>query len=275
LRPDHPLLLVPPTVQGVGIVTKIAIPLVIACSGLLALAAGQSQQSDIRPCAQSPDDASSYPDNMVRPRYPKAALRSGIEGKVELRAVIAPDGKWRDLAVLSGDPEFSHNAITAIRRWRFHPELRHGQPVETIYKIHVRFNLLLQEANSDVELESPLPDAPPISALAKRHRQDLGLEVHRLSEPGMVAPKQLYSPEPEFSEKARIEARQGNVDIDLVVGADGLPRDLEIACSSSPDLNDNAISAVKQWKFAPATKDGTPVPAEIRIEISFKLNSNH
>jgi TonB family protein len=249
---------------------------VIACSGLLALAAGQStHQSDHSPCAQSPDDAAYYPDNMVRPRYPKAALRNGIEGNVELRAVIAPDGKWRDLAVLSGNPEFSHNATLAIRKWRFYPELRQGKPVETTYKIHVRFNLMLQEADSEVELESPLPESPPIPALAKRHRQDLGLEVHRMSEPGMVAPKQLYSPEPEFSEKARIEAQQGNVDIDLVVGTDGLPRDLEIACSSSPDLNDNAISAVKQWKFAPATKDGTPVPAEILIEISFKLNNNH
>ena len=248
----------------------------IACSGVLVLAAGQStQQSDIPPCAQSPDDASYYPDNMVRPRYPKAALRSGIEGKVELRAVIAPDGKSKDLAVLSGASEFSQNAIVAIRKWRFHPEVRQGRPVETTYRIHVRFSPMLQEANSEVELESPLPESPLASSPANPRRQNLGREIHRMPEPGIVAPKQLYSPEPEFSEKARIEAQQGNVDIDLVVGTDGLPRDLEIACSSSPDLNDNAISAVKQWKFAPATKDGNPVPAEILIEISFKLDNDH
>jgi TonB family protein len=248
----------------------------IACSGVLVLAAGQStQQSDIPPCPASVDDAAHYPDNMVRPKYPKAALRSGIEGKVELRAVIAPDGKSKDLAVLSGASEFSPNAIVAIRKWRFHPEVRQGRPVETTYRIHVRFSPMLQEANSDVELESPPPEPPPTSSLAKRHRSNLGSDIHRMPEPGIVAPKQLYSPEPEFSERARIEAQQGNVDIDLVVGADGLPHDLEIACSSSADLNDNAISAVKQWRFAPATKDGNPVPAEILIEISFKLNSNH
>jgi TonB family protein len=243
---------------------------------MLALAAGQStNQSDIPPCAQSPNDAAHYPDNMVRPKYPKAALRSGIEGRVELRAVIASDGKSKNLAVLSGDPEFSQNAIAAIRKWRFHPELRQGLPVETTYRIHVRFNLMLQEANSEVELESPLPESPLTSSPANPRRQDLGLEIHRMSEPGMIAAKQIYSPEPEFSEKARIEAQQGNVDIDLVVGADGLPRNLQIACSSAPDLNDNAIAAVKQWKFAPATKDGTPVPVEIVVEVSFKLYNNH
>jgi protein TonB len=91
----------------------------------------------------------------------------------------------------------------------------------------------------------------------------------------MIAPKATYQIEPEFSEKARIEARQGNVGIDLVVGADGLPRDLQIVCSSAPDRNDNALATLKQWKFAPATKDGVPVASEIVVETSFKLFNNH
>ncbi len=247
----------------------------IACGVVLPPRAGQSsQQSNIPPCAQSPDDATHYPDNMVRPKYPKDALRSGIEGKVELRAVVAPDGQTKDLTVLSGDSEFSQNALAAVRKWHFHPEVRQGQPVETTYRIHVRFNPMLREANSDVELESPLQEPPPISSLAKPERPDLRPEIHHMSEPGLVAPKQLYSPEPEFSAKASLERQQGNVDVDLVVGTDGLPRNLQIACSSAPDLNDNAIAAVKQWKFAPATKDGKPVPVEIVVEVSFRLYNN-
>jgi TonB family protein len=262
--------------QGVGTITEITIAIAIVCSFMLPPQPYRSnQQSDIPPCAQSPDDVTHYPDHMVRPKYPKDALRNGVGGNVELRAVIAPDGKSQDLAVLSGDSEFSQNAIVAIRRWRFHPERRRGQPVETTYKIYVRFNPTLQEANSDVELESPMPESPTISSLAKLRRQNLGPEIHHMSEPEMVGPKRLYSPQPEFSEKARIEKQQGDVDIDLVIGADGLPRDPQIACSSAPDLNDNAIAAVKQWKFAPATKDGKPVPIEIVVEVSFRLDSSH
>jgi len=209
---------------------------------------------------------------MVRPKYPKDALRNGVGGKVELRAVIASDGKSKDLAVLSGESEFSQNAIVAIRTWRFHPERRQGQPVETTYKIHVRFNPTLQEANSDVELESPLPEPPTISSLATLRPQNLGPEIHHMSEPGMVAPKQLYSPEPEFSEKSRREKMAGVVGIILVIGTDGLPRDLRIVCSSVPENNENALAAVKTWRFAPATKDGRPVAVAVEVDVSFKLN---
>jgi TonB family protein len=256
-------------------VRKIATALTFVCILPPVRADQSTQQKDIPPCAQSIDDPRHYPENMVRPKYPKDALRNGIAGEVVLRAVIAANSKTKDLVVLSGGSEFSQNAIVAIRKWRFHPELREGRPVETTYKIRVRFSPMLQEANSEIELESPLAEPPPSSSLAKRLPQDLGPEIHRVSEPGIIAPKQLYAPEPEFSEKARIEAQQGNVGIDLVVGTDGLPQALQIACSSAPDLNDNAIAAVRKWKFAPATKDGTPVPVEIHIEVSFTLGNNH
>ncbi|MGO9088635.1 MAG: energy transducer TonB [Candidatus Sulfotelmatobacter sp.] len=253
--------------MGKGAVTLIAFGLLI-----VPLIASQSVQlTDIPTCPPSVDDAKNYPENMIRPKYPKDDLRKGVPGIVELRAVVTPEGRTGDLAVLNGDPEFAQAALAAIRKWRFHPELKQGQPVETTYKIHVRFNPMLREANSDVAVESPPPEPPPTSTFPKSRREGLGTEVHRMSEPGMVAPRELYSPEPEFSEKASIEKQQGNVDIDLVVGADGLPRELQIACSSATDLNDNALAAVKQWKFAPATKDGVPVPVEIVVEVSFKL----
>jgi TonB family protein len=208
---------------------------------------------------------------MIRPKYPKDSLHKGAQGTVELRAIIAPNGKIKDLVVLSGEPQFSQPALDAIRKWRFHPEKREGHPVETAFKIQVRFNLVLREANSDVELESPQPE--PLATLLPTAIQqtDLGPDVHRVSEGGVIAPKQIYAPEPEFSEEDRKEKHQGNVGIALVVGADGLPRDLKIICSSIPRSNGNAIEAVKQWKFSPAIKDGKPVAVPIEVEVTFHL----
>ena len=34
-------------------------------------------------------------------------------------------------------------------------------------------------------------------------------------------------------------------------------------------LDENAIEAVKQWRFEPAMKDGKPVAVEINVEVTF------
>jgi TonB family protein len=165
-------------------VGRIALALVLVCNVPPLWAAQSTREKDLPSCAQSPDDPAYYPDNMVRPKYPKGALRNGIAGKVELRAVITTDSKTKDLEVLSGESEFSQNALVAIRKWRFHPELRAGRPSETTYKIHVRFSPMPQEANNDLELESPLPERPTISWLAKGRPQDTGPEIHSVAESG-------------------------------------------------------------------------------------------
>lgn len=90
----------------------------------------------------------------------------------------------------------------------------------------------------------------------------------------MTAPKQVYAPEPEFSEKARKAGEQGTVTLSLIVGTDGKPRDVTVSCSSAPDLNENAVDAVRSWKFEPGTKHGKPVMIEISVEVQFYLDNN-
>lgn len=90
----------------------------------------------------------------------------------------------------------------------------------------------------------------------------------------MTAPKQVYAPEPEFSEKARKAGEQGTVTVSLIVGTDGKPRDVTVSCSSAPDLNENALDAVKSWKFEPGTEHGKPVMVEISVEVQFHLDNN-
>jgi TPR repeat protein len=36
-------------------------------------------------------------------------------------------------------------------------------------------------------------------------------------------------------------------------------------------LDDQAIKAMKQWRFEPAKKDGVPVPAQVNVEVTFRL----
>jgi TonB family protein len=88
---------------------------------------------------------------------------------------------------------------------------------------------------------------------------------------GVSAPKATYAPDPEYSEEARKAKYQGTVVLSLIVGADGVPRDIKVARSVGLGLDEKAIETVKTWKFDPGTKDGKPVATYATIEVAFHL----
>ncbi len=88
----------------------------------------------------------------------------------------------------------------------------------------------------------------------------------------VVAPKAIYTPDPEYSKEAREAKIQGTCLLWLIVGADGNPRDIKVQKSLGKGLDEKAIEAVKIWKFEPATKDGQPVAVQINVEVSFRLH---
>jgi TonB family protein len=88
---------------------------------------------------------------------------------------------------------------------------------------------------------------------------------------GVSAPKAIFSPDPEYSEEARKAKYQGTAVLSLIVGADGRPRNISVARSLGMGLDQKAIEAVKQWKFEPAKKDGTPVAVLIQVQVDFRL----
>ncbi len=67
----------------------------------------------------------------VKPRYPESARRRGIEGTVLLKMRITAQGRVEDVQVVrsAGYPEMDESAIEAVRRWRFEPARRNGEPV--------------------------------------------------------------------------------------------------------------------------------------------------
>ena len=85
------------------------------------------------------------------------------------------------------------------------------------------------------------------------------------------APLAIFTPDPVYSEEARIIKFQGTIIIELIVNSDGSVRDPQILQPLGAGLDDKAIAAASQWKFEPATRDGQPVPVALSIEVDFKL----
>jgi TonB family protein len=88
----------------------------------------------------------------------------------------------------------------------------------------------------------------------------------------VLAPRALSTPDPEYTEQAREAKLQGLCVLRVIVGADGKPRDIHVIRSLGMGLDEKAIAAVSQWAFSPATKDGLPVPVQISVQVTFRLN---
>lgn len=79
----------------------------------------------------------------VSPVYPQSAQTAGIEGTVELEAVIGKDGSVVSLQALSpfANADLVAAAKDAVSQWRYSPTKLNGEPVETITQISVQFTL--------------------------------------------------------------------------------------------------------------------------------------
>jgi len=79
--------------------------------------------------------------SQVRPVYPPDAKAQGVQGVVQLQAVIGKDGSVQQLTVMSGDPMLVPSALQAVKQWVYAPTLLNGNPVEVATQIDVNYTL--------------------------------------------------------------------------------------------------------------------------------------
>jgi protein TonB len=82
-----------------------------------------------------------YLIHQVEPVYPRLARAAGVEGTVELRAVITRQGTIEKLQVLRGPPLLVKAAVDAVAEWRYRPYVLNGEPVEVDTDVTVKFSL--------------------------------------------------------------------------------------------------------------------------------------
>lgn len=77
------------------------------------------------------------------PRYPRDAQRRGQQGTVLLRVHVDARGNPGDIDIVdgSGARSLDRAAVEAVRRWRFAPAVRNGQPVAGSVQVPIDFTL--------------------------------------------------------------------------------------------------------------------------------------
>ena len=90
---------------------------------------------------------------------------------------------------------------------------------------------------------------------------------------GISAPIPLEMAKPEYTSLARRAKVQGAVRVRCVLEPSGRCTDVVVVRSLDTHfgLDGEAVRAVRQWRFQPATLDGSPVSTRIDMEIRFAL----
>ncbi len=95
--------------------------------------------------------------------------------------------------------------------------------------------------------------------------------IYRVGDRGLTLPVALYKPEPEYSDEARRARLTGEVLVQLIIDESGRTRDFKVVRSLGLGLDEEAIKAVRQWRFKPATRNGKPVAIVGEVYVGFHL----
>jgi protein TonB len=88
---------------------------------------------------------------------------------------------------------------------------------------------------------------------------------------GIEPPRLLREVKADYTEEARQRGITGDVVLEIVVRRDGSVGDVKVLQGLGFGLNDRAVQAVRQWRFAPAHRQALAVDVVVEVAMEFKL----
>jgi TonB family protein len=88
---------------------------------------------------------------------------------------------------------------------------------------------------------------------------------------GVTPPRLLREVRADYTDEARRANVTGEVLLEIVVRRDGSVGDIRILRRLGSGLDDRAVQAVRQWRFAPSRLKGVPVDVIVEVGVEFKL----
>jgi TonB family protein len=117
----------------------------------------------------------------------------------------------------------------------------------------------------------PPPKASPVVSRPVNTCTQSSAGVYRGQCPGLSRPALVRKTEPEYSEEARKAKFQGVVVLQVEIDPTGRVVNPRVMKSLGLGLDEQAIKAVRKWKFDPARLNGKPVTVVSTIEVNFRL----
>lgn len=124
---------------------------------------------------------------------------------------------------------------------------------------HKTIEAKVAELTSEVSIDPALFTAPPEAI-------ELGMCSETTSPPIAVSTR---DPVPPFG--SRYDNTSVTVVLSLVIDTKGKPQNVTVLRSGRKNYDESALSAVRAWRFKPATCNGEPMPVQINVEVGFRL----
>ncbi len=104
------------------------------------------------------------------------------------------------------------------------------------------------------------------------HQPESTRDAHASGTKGYTTPSCVYCPQPKYSREGIKRRTQGTVLLSIIVGPDEHAHDILVLKPLPDGLSENAVEAVKSWRFKPAVgPDGAPAAVIMDAEVTFHL----
>ena len=205
--------------------------------------AGPLERAAVRPTLDMPAPRRT---SSVAPIWP-ANVAASVRYRVHL--VLDANGRVAEARVLAGASRDAAVAaeidavLAAVRQWTFEAPAK--APM-----------LIVADVASAADMASPSTSSPGPAPL----------RVGGTVQP----PRKIYDVKADYPQAALDAKITGVVTLEATVGVDGTITNVDVL-KGVPELDDAAVTAVRQWRFEPVLLNGEPVPVIIVLTINFSL----
>ena len=201
-------------------------------------------------------------------RYPEAAHKAGIQGRVTVQFVVGKDGSIGNVSILRGvnadlDAE-AIRVISSMPKWK--PGTQKGEPVKVKYTVPVMFRLApepVEKIDETTVVGYHTPVAGEVYDIVDKMPEFPG---------GMTGLMQYLSKNIRYPAEAQTKGIQGRVTVAVIINTEGKAVNASIVRSVDPSLDAEALrvaSTMLDW--VPGTKDGKPVNVKYTFPVTFRL----
>jgi TonB family protein len=88
---------------------------------------------------------------------------------------------------------------------------------------------------------------------------------------GVEPPRLIHEVRPNYTDEGRRRRVEGQVDLEVVVTRDGRAGNIRVVRGLGAGLDQQAVAAVRQWRFSPARRNGGPVDVIVDVSVDFAL----